>query len=136
MLTNAGLVNPKNALINHYHRLFDSIRQPVTWLSMGAQVDDGWMLDEVALRFPRAQIIAGPGPAEAVKQIAASRLVITGRYHGMVFARTSGVPFLTPIDNPHKIRSEDLSLDMSSAIGHIETLRRFMPMEDGAHRAR
>lgn len=123
----AGLVNPKNALINHYHRLFDSIRQPVVWLSMGAMVDDGWMLEEVATRFPEARIMANPGPLEAYKQIAASRLVITGRYHGMVFARTSSVPFLTPIDNPHKIRSEDLSLKMSSASGHIDTLRRFMP---------
>ena len=126
----AGLVNPRNALINHYHRLFDAIRQPVVWLSMGAQVDDGWMLEEAARRFPQAQIIANPGPLEAFTQISASRLVITGRYHGMVFARTSGVPFLTPIDNPHKIRSEDFSPDMSAAIGHIETLKRFLPMED------
>jgi Polysaccharide pyruvyl transferase len=123
----AGLVNPKNALINHYHRLFDSIHQSVTWMSMGAQVDDGWMLEEAALRFPQAQIIAAPGPSDAFQQIAASRLVITGRYHGLVFARTLGVPFLTAIDNPHKIRSEDFSADMSSAIGHINTLRRFLP---------
>lgn len=119
----AGLVNPKNALMNHYQRLFDSIQQPVVWMSMGAPVDDGWMFPEIEARFPDARIFKPQGPEEAFAQIASSRLVITGRYHGMVFARSAGVPFLTPIDNPHKIRSEDLARDCTEALGHIDVLR-------------
>lgn len=122
----AGLVNPRNVLINHYLRQFAASETPVAWLSMGAPVDDGWMLEEVAQRFPDAQIITKADPMTAFQQIAASRLVITGRYHGMVFARTSGAPFITPVDVPYKMRQEDYTVPRRSAAGHFELLRQFI----------
>ncbi|WP_395735743.1 polysaccharide pyruvyl transferase family protein [Prosthecobacter sp.] len=122
----AGLVNPCNVLMAHYLRQLAASDAPVTWLSMGAQVDDGWMLEEVVKRFPEARISAGCGPEAAWRQIAASRLVITGRYHGMVFARSSRVPFITPEDVPYKLRHEDFAVPMADAAGHLQVLRRFI----------
>jgi hypothetical protein len=101
-LVPAGLVNARNVLINHYIRQF-------------------------AAQFPQSQIIARPGPQAAFAAIARSRFVITGRYHGMIFARVSRVPFITPVDSPYKIRMEDLNADISAATGHFEVLQRFLP---------
>ena len=125
-LVPAGLVNPRNALINHYLRQFAASDTPVSWLSMGAQVDDGWMLEEAAQRFPKSTIIVPADPEAAFRHIATAGLVITGRYHGMVFARTSRVPFITPVDVPYKLRHEDYSAATASAEGHFEVLRRFI----------
>lgn len=122
----AGLVNPRNTLINHYLRQFAASGAPVSWLRMGALVDDGWMLEEAAQRFPEAKIISKPEPETAFRCIASSRFVITGRYHGMIFARTSRVPFITPTDVPYKLRHEDYETPAASAIGHFELLRRFI----------
>ncbi len=131
-LVPAGLVNPRNALINHYLRQFAASRVPVSWLRMGAHVDDGWMLEEAAQRFPESQIIGQTDPASAFRCIAASRLVITGRYHGMVFARTSHVPFITPADVPYKLKHEDYAVPTAAAAGHFEVLRRFIRGESPA----
>ncbi len=125
-LVPAGLVNARNALINHYLRQFAASGMSVTWLGMGAPADNDKLLAEVAESFPQAQIIASPGPQVAIETIARSRFVITGRYHGMVFARTSRVPFITPVDAPYKIRMENLEEDVRAAATHFEVLRRFM----------
>jgi hypothetical protein len=126
-LVPAGLVNARNALINHYLRQFAASGMSVTWLGMGAPADNDKLLAEAAESFPQAQIIATPGPKVAFETIARSRFVITGRYHGMVFARTSHVPFITPVDAPYKIRMENLDECISSAETHFEVLRRYIP---------
>ncbi|MBN8417457.1 MAG: polysaccharide pyruvyl transferase family protein [Verrucomicrobia bacterium] len=126
-LVPAGAVNARNGLINHYLRQFAASGMSVTWLGMGAPADNREMLAEVAERFPQARIIASPRPQVAFETIAGSRFVITGRYHGMVFARTSRVPFITPVDAPYKIRMENLEEDIGAAANHFEVLRRFIP---------
>jgi hypothetical protein len=126
-LVPAGLVNARNVLINHYMRQFAASAAPTLWLGMGAPVDDDKLLLEVTAQFPQSQIIARPGPQAAFAAIARSRFVITGRYHGMIFARVSRVPFITPVDSPYKIRMEDLNADISAATGHFEVLQRFLP---------
>ncbi len=125
-LVPAGLVNPRNELINHYLRQFAASGAPVTWLRMGALVDDGWMLEEAAQRFPESKIIDPADPEVAFRCIASSRFVITGRYHGMIFSRTSRVPFITPKEVPYKLRHEDYAAPIASAAGHFEVLRRFI----------
>ena len=125
-LVPAGLVNGRNTLINHYLRQFAASGMRVAWMGMGAPVDDGRLLAEVAELFPQAQIIASPGPQLAFETIARSRLVITGRYHGMIFARISNVPFITPVDAPYKIRMEKLDESIGAASAHFEVLRRFI----------
>ena len=125
-LVPAGLVNPRNALINHYLRQFAASGTPVSWLRMGALVDDGWMLEEAAQRFPETKIIDDTDPEAVFRCIASSRFVITGRYHGMIFARTSRVPFITPVEVPYKLRHEDYTAPAASAAGHFEVLRRFI----------
>lgn len=125
-LVPAGLVNARNALIHHYMRQFAASGTPTRWLGMGAPVDDDKLLAEVAEHYSQSQIIARPGPQLAFETIARSRFVITGRYHGMIFARVSRVPFITPVDSPYKIRMEDLNADISAASGHFEVLRRFL----------
>lgn len=122
----AGLVNPRNVLTSHHLRQFAASGMRVTWLSMGAEIDDGRMLEEAVERFPESRIIDCKDPETAFRCIAASRLVITGRYHGMVFSRISRVPFITPMDVPHKLRHEDYSAPITSAAGHFEVLRRFI----------
>jgi len=124
-LVPAGLVNARNVLLNHYLRQFAASDTPVRWLGMGAPVDDEGLLAEAVERFPQSQIIARSVPPAAFATIAHSRFVITGRYHGMVFARVSRVPFITPVDSPYKIRMEDLAADISQAAGHFEVLRQF-----------
>lgn len=126
-LVPAGLVNARNALINHYLGQFAASGMSVTWLGMGAPADDHELLTEAAKRLPQSQIIASPGPQVAFETIARSRFVITGRYHGMVFARTSRVPFITPVDAPYKIRMENLEESISAAATHFEVLRRYLP---------
>lgn len=122
----AGFVNPRNDLVRQYLRQFASAGAPVTWLGMGAQVDDRQHLADAAELFPRSQIIASAGPQGAYAQIARSRLVITGRYHGLVFSRIHRVPFITSASTPYKITHEDLEADVAGAAGHLDVLRRFI----------
>ena len=119
----AGLINPKNVHTLHCIKHFQSIGMHIVWMGMGADVDDAMLLEEAARKFPNAHVISNPGPQEAFRQIACSRFVMTGRYHGMVYARRLGIPYFVPLDAPYKIQHEDLSADMSKAIGHMETLR-------------
>lgn len=126
-LVPAGFINARNALMNQYLRQFAASGMSVTWLGMGAPVDDRALLTEAGELFPQAQIIASPGPQVAFEAIARSHFVITGRYHGMVFGRVSRVPFITPMDVPYKIRMEKLDEPISAATTHFEVLRRFMP---------
>lgn len=126
-LVPAGAVNARNELINHYLRQFAASGMSVTWLGMGAPADNAKLLADAAERFPQTQIIASPGPQVAFETIARSRFVITGRYHGMVFARTSRVPFITAVDAPYKIRMENLEESISAAATHFEVLRRYIP---------
>lgn len=126
-LVPAGHVNARHPLTNHYLRQFAASGVPVTWLGMGASVDDHKLLTEAAELFPQAQIMASPGPRVAFETIARSRFVITGRYHGMIFARVNRVPFITPVDAPYKIRMEKLDEKISAASRHFEVLRRFIP---------
>lgn len=125
-LVPAGFINPRNELMQHYLRQLASASAPLVWLGMGAPVDDGQHLQEAAERFPNSQIIANPGPQGAFAAIARSRFVFTGRYHGLVFARSNRVPFITSMHTPYKITNEDLSADIATAAGHIEVLRRFI----------
>jgi len=123
VLVPAGLVNPKNKFCLHMMRLFRASRTPVVWLGMAAPVDDDPHLAEARRAFPDARVIASPSVEEAYHTIATARFVLTGRYHGMVFARTSGVPFYVPQDSPWKIKHEQYETDMARASGHLEVLR-------------
>lgn len=121
----AGFINPRNELVRQYLRQFASSDVPIIWLSMGAPVDDDRHLQEAALNFPNSGVIAHPGPRAAFECIARSRLVITGRYHGLIFARANRVPFITAVQTPYKIAQEDLEAEVAAAKGHFELLRRF-----------
>lgn len=122
----AGRVNATDAQITYYLRQLMSSGTSVAWLSMGSPKDDGPLLERAAALFPASEIIASPLPQEAYARIASSRLVISGRYHGMVFARASRVPFITPEQVPYKLLVEDYSQSPSSAEGHFEVLGRFL----------
>lgn len=123
VLIPAGLVNPKNKFCHHMIRLFRASRTPVIWLGMAAPVDDDPHMAEARRAFPDAEVIASPSVEQAYHTIATARFVMTGRYHGMVFARTSQVPFYVPQDSPWKIKHEHYETDMRQAAGHLRTLR-------------
>lgn len=125
-LVPAGEAKPRNALVAHHLRQLAASGLSISCLSMGAEVDDGRLLAQAAELFPEAEILRPSGPAEAFEHIARSRFVISGRYHGMVFARTSRVPFITPVDVPYKLRVEDYSVDTAAAAGHFEVLDAFL----------
>lgn len=125
-LVPAGFINPRNKHTQHMVRLARSMNYEVVWMNMGAPVDDAAHLDNALLLEPTVRIIRNPHPATAHAQIGASRLVFTGRYHGMIFARTQGIPFYVPEDSPYKIRKEDLQADPAGAKGHVETLQAAM----------
>ena len=122
----AGFINPRNRHTQHMVRLARSMNYEVVWMNMGAPQDDHAYLENALLLEPTVRIIRDPHPAAAFAQIGASRLVFSGRYHGMIFARTQGVPFYVPEDSPYKIRKEDLQTDPANARGHVETLQAVM----------
>lgn len=121
-----GLINPRNRHTQHMLRHFNSMDYEITWMNMGAPVDDEVHLQEALLREPAARIVRNPTPDEAFRQVGASRMVLSGRYHGMLFARMQGIPFYVPEDSPYKIRHENLQADPADARGHIQVLREFM----------
>jgi polysaccharide pyruvyl transferase WcaK-like protein len=119
----AGVVNAHDLFIQHFLRLFDSVNLGQVWISMGSEFDDGKHMADAVKLNPRATLVRRPSPREALDRIASAKFVLSGRYHGMVFARSSGVPFFTPQDAPYKILGEDLHADPAAATGHIEALR-------------
>lgn len=118
-----GAINPRDSFCKHLIRHFEAVDARIVWLSMGAEVDDGPSMADVRRRYPGHVLIPSPTPAEAWQQIAASHFVASGRYHGLVFARSSGVPYCVPEQGPWKIRREDLHADMREASGHLHLLR-------------
>lgn len=118
-----GMINPINLFCKHLIRQFQAAGMRIVWLSMGAEVDDGRFIDEVRRSYPTHGLVPTPTPAEAWQQIAASYFVVSGRYHGMIFARTAGVPFFVPQEAPWKIRKEAFDAEMRDAAGHVKLLR-------------
>lgn len=125
-LVPTGGITPHNQHTQHMVRLARSMNYEIVWMNMGAPVDDARHLDDALLLEPTVRLMWNPDPATAYAQIGASRLVFSGRYHGMIFARAQGVPFYVPEDAPYKIRKEDLQADPADARGHVETLQAAM----------
>ncbi|MBX7209479.1 MAG: polysaccharide pyruvyl transferase family protein [Verrucomicrobiaceae bacterium] len=120
----AGVINVHDPFVQHFLAPFERASGwTLVWLNMGAMVDAGSVFDDARHRYPGSVVIERPTPDEAYAQIAASSFVLSGRYHGMVFARSCGVPFFVPQDAPSKIRHEDYTTDPAQAIGHIDTIR-------------
>lgn len=119
----AGRVSPSDPMCKRFVEFFSSLRHETVWLGMGARVDDEKQLSFARGRYPGTRVIESPSPEEAYMQIARSKLVLTGRYHGMVFARVSGVPFYYPEEVPYKLKVEDLGVAPSRAMGHLTVLR-------------
>jgi hypothetical protein len=119
----AGKMFPGDPLCKRFMQFLGSMKYETVWMSMGAPVDDAPNLSFARRRFPGTRVIEAPTPEEAYRQIARSRLVLSGRYHGMVFARAAGVPFYFPEDVPYKLRHEDFQAEPAEAMGHITVLR-------------
>ena len=123
-----GEVNPRDPFCKHLFRLFDASSHRIVWLSMGAGVDDDGYLADVRRAYPQHGIVEKPDAVTAYRQIAASRFIVTGRYHGMIFARTAGAPFFVPQASPWKVLHEDFNADMALASGHLDELRRALAL--------
>jgi len=119
----AGVVNSTDPLISHFIRLFDPAHYDQVWLNMGALTDVTWHFAEARRMHPNARFIENPTPQEAIEWIARATFVISGRYHGLIFARTCGVPYFVPTDAPHKILSEKFNADPATAAGHFAVIR-------------
>ncbi|RBP39700.1 polysaccharide pyruvyl transferase [Roseimicrobium gellanilyticum] len=128
----AGRVSPSDPMSKRFVEFFSSMKYETTWLSMGARVDDEAQLSFARRRYPGTKVMESLTPHEAYLQIARSKLVLTGRFHGMVFARVSGVPFYYPEVVPYKLQAEDLSVPPSHAMGHITVIREALAKLGGA----
>lgn len=95
---------------------------------MGAGSDDNPKVALIRefLNDPHIPAVAGNDPVECLRTIAAASVVISGRYHGMVFARSVGVPVITMPAAPYKIWTEDKQLDPKQAVGHLHKLNAFL----------
>lgn len=123
----AGAVDVRHAFIQHMIRPYDRASGwRMVWLNMGAMVDANGNFENARRLYPESRIIEQPTPQQALAQIAASSFVLTGRYHGMVFARSCGVPFYVHTMAPSKIQHEDFTVDPAGAIGHFEVIRDFV----------
>ncbi len=97
-------------------------------LNTGASHDD-CLLDDLAAEYPVLFSIRSgyATPALARDVIRSSRVVLTGRYHGLVFARAAGKDYwIPPVARPLKIAVEDLAADPAEAIRHIERLSDYL----------
>lgn len=130
-LVPAGAISPHNELTRHIIRLFQSMDYQIAWLSMGAWVDDGEAMEAARLQTAGCTIVRPSSPQEALAWIARSRMVVSGRYHGMVFARSHRIPFFVPQTAPYKILQEDLSRSPAEAAGHGQVLRAVLQAHAG-----
>lgn len=133
----AGVVKPAAPAIAHLIKPYLGMKNwLVAWMNMGAPRDGERHMAAARELHPGHALIPATTPRDAFRQIAASSLVITGRYHGMVFARACGVPFITLPGAPYKIEQEDFTADPAAARGHFDTLRRVIASLDGGARKR
>ena len=96
----------------------------------GAMGDDGYKIKRLRKLYGKqvVNIDTKGDPQQCFKHIAESQMVITGRYHGMVFARAAGVQYLTMPMTPYKVYVEDKTernpkVLEAQAWKHIETLQ-------------
>lgn len=115
-------IKPDNEQVLHQVRFMESSGFHPVWMQMGADCDDKRHLDAIAGSHPHWTTIRGITCEAASRVIAGSAFVITGRYHGMVFARANGIPFYMPTRAPHKMMAEDLSAMPTDAFGHIDLI--------------
>jgi hypothetical protein len=127
----AGLVHPRDSFTNHLIRTFRASGGRIRWLSMGAERDDAGPMAEARTRFPEAGFDESRSPERAFAWIGQSHLVYTGRYHGMVFARKNGVPFLVPQQAPYKITHEHYEHPLALAAQHGAILDAFLGSPPG-----
>ncbi len=102
---------------------FESAGLTPVWLQMGADCDDGRHFEWLEKHQPNALMIRGSTCEDAAAVIRDAQHVITGRYHGMIYARAHAVPFTVPTSVPHKVESEDWTASPTQAWGHLELLR-------------
>lgn len=121
----AGCVNPRDDFTRHLIRLFAASHHRVIWLSMGAHRDDDSVMLEARQSFPEAEFVVPNSPTEAYECIATASFVYSGRYHGMIYARTAGVPFLVPQVAPYKIVQESFETPLARAFEHQAVLAEY-----------
>ncbi len=124
----SGEMKPSNEHFMHQVRLLESSGCQPVWVQMGADCDDKRHFEEIAITHPEWMTIRGASCSEISAIIAGAKFVISGRFHGMVFARTNGVPFYVPPAAPYKLMVEDWHTDSSEAFGHIELISRHLKL--------
>lgn len=93
---------------------------------MGAPVDTVIHLKRLRALYKNVPVYEAGDPKECLRLIAGAGQVLSGRYHGMLFARCAGVPCWTAPLAPWKIMSEDAHVDPGAAVGHLETIRKHL----------
>ena len=118
----AGGVTPTNETIRSLIDPFLAVGFDMYVMNMGAPADGRIHIERAADVYPAAERIPWARPHDAFRRIRQSSYVVTGRYHGMVFAQTSGIPFFRSMRAQYKLVEEDIFVDRTTAAGHITTL--------------
>ena len=122
-LVPAGDVRPDNRFVQALIAPFLSTGHEMYVMNMGAEADGIAHMRRAARHYPHAERIPSADPYTAYLQIKKSSFLVTGRYHGLVFARSCGVPFFRSSRAHYKLCEEDIFTDTRSAIEHIHTLQ-------------
>ena len=97
---------------------------------MGAPNDTVIHLKRLRHLYKGVPVYDEGNPKECLRRIAGAGQVISGRYHGMIFARCAGVPCYTVPLAPYKIVSEPPADTpdnmMRGAAHHLEVLRNYL----------
>lgn len=95
---------------------------PLLFINMGGPVTDA-EVKEFGSKFSADIILSDDmDPTRALDIIGRSQLVLTGRYHGMVFARNCGTPYRTYPNSQYKISAEPAAEDAGDPWQNILTL--------------
>ena len=94
------------------------------FLNMGGPIGDE-KTHEFSEKYPTATVVLSDraDPVKALDVIGRSHLVLSGRYHGMVFARNCGTPCRTYPGAPYKIDVEPVVAESGDAWQNVLMLR-------------
>ncbi len=92
--------------------------------NFGAERDDLPAIDRCRKALPRARVVLNPTPRDAFHLVCGAKWVVSGRYHGIIFARAAGVPCCAPANGPYKIREDPSHVSFQEARQHLEILRK------------
>lgn len=101
--------------------------EELVFMNMGGKGTDQTTID-FKKKYPEGKVYYSKDlfPSLAFKIISGAKLVVTGRYHGMIYSRIANKPYWINSPSQYKLEVEDTSMDMSLAVNHLKLLDKFI----------